>query len=1325
MVYRASSRYFAAGILITFSGQHFTSLAQVARGACRCCGQSIFSLLLAVMILLSSLELAAQTKGLDPNKRLTQYICENWREDEGLPQNSVQSIVQARDGYLWFATQEGVVRFDGVRFTIFDKLNTPAIKHNYIQQVFEDSRGNLWISMQDNGVTIYSKGRFRHLGTEQGLQGDVIDISEDSKGNLWFASTNGLYNFDNDRFTKFTALTFATASETPSAVIQSGRGTLLVGTNNGVYEWDAATKSVKKHYTIADGLTSNRILTLYRSPHSKDVAWIGTDNGACRLENGMITTTYTTADGLPHPVVGALCEDAFGTLYVATNGGGLCRFIGKRAETLTPKNNDFPDRLTALCEDREGSLWVGANGGGLLRLKNGKFTPFGVPEGLPVNMLWSIFQARDGSIWLSTDGAGIVHIENGVIKQVFNKDNGLPDNAASAIYEARDGTMWVSTRRLGIAKIQGGKVVATYSQEKGGLPGQSVSAFLEDKNGTFWITGGRGKMGVIGSNGVISTVLTTADGFPDAAARCMYEDRQGNLWIGTRGGLVKYANGRIEKVYTKTDGMAANSVMCIYEDADGVLWLGLSGGGLARFKQGKFTAYLVKHGLSDENVYSVLEDSKGYLWMSCNRGIMRVSKAELNGFADGKNTSISSILFGKSDGMRSSECNGGNQPSALAAKDGRFWFPTIAGAAIVDPNNIPRNTFIPQVHVESLIADSEPIAPTESGEFVVPAGKVNFEIHFTALSLLFPSKVRFKYKLEGFDKDWVDAGTRRTAFYTNISPGSHTFRVIACNNDGVWNEAGATLEFYFRPYFWQTWWFRGLCICLVAFGIYYAYRRRIHLAEQREAELNRRIEEMVVDLRVAHQATLEEKASVEKKVEEAVRNSEEARKYLADSVEAMLNEMTRFANGNLTVRLTPRDTRDDIGRLFLGFNQAVENMRKMLNEVAEAVNITARESEEISSSADQMAQDAARQEKQVREVSAAISDMTERILESARGIGLVATIATEAGDSATEGGKIVSETVQGINNINDVVEELAHTVQRLGKSSEQIGDILEVITRIASQTNLLALNASIEAARAGEYGKGFAVVADEIRKLAESTTVATKQITEMVEQIQEDIRVTMKSMRQGTKETKRGKELAEKAGAALKNIIKQTHKVSSVTKQIAKASTEQTQAGQTIRRRMDEMITVVEQLLVEINEIAGGSDEVNRLATNLQKLVRQFRITEVELNKAKSEHTADILKKINNGELIGGGVEQMAKDSFRDHLNPNKKPDAQQSQFMEELAAQEASTQEHSTQPNGSIWYSSPTPSAPEHPAHNGHGNQHHTSLDNESKENTLTVNNR
>jgi hypothetical protein len=330
-----------------------------------------------------------------------------------------------------------------------------------------------------------------------------------------------------------------------------------------------------------------------------------------------------------------------------------------------------------------------------------------------------------------------------------------------------------------------------------------VSSLCEDHEGSFWIATSQGLIRL--KNGAF-TRYTTKDGLAYNAVVSLHEDRQGNLWIGTERGLNRFAEERLTRIATKA-GLPATQVISIHEDQDGILWIGTRGDGLFRLKDAQLTAYTTKEGLLDNVVTAVLEDGKGHLWIGSFKGIFSVSKKELDDLDRGRISSITSIAYGRADGMRNLECNS-NQPSGWKSKDGRLWFPTVKGVVMIDPDHIKLNTLPPPVVIEEMIFDKKPVDTRQQAE--LPPGKRELEFHYSGLSFTDPSKVEFKYKLEGYDEIWVDAGTRRVAYYTNIPPGKYRFRVIACNNDGLWNETGAAFEFYLQHYWYEWWWVRIL-----------------------------------------------------------------------------------------------------------------------------------------------------------------------------------------------------------------------------------------------------------------------------------------------------------------------------------------------------------------------------------------------------------------------------------------------------------------------------------------------------------------------------------
>jgi ligand-binding sensor domain-containing protein/signal transduction histidine kinase len=760
------------------------------------------------------LVLAATVVALDPSKTIDQHIHDVWQTEQGLPQSSVVAIVQTRDGYLWLATQEGLVRFDGIRFTVFDKRNTPEIKENNIQALLEDHEGTLWFGTEGGGLTRLRDGRFTTYTSKDGLADGIIDaIFEDRKGDIWVGTLGGLSRLREGQFITYTTKS-GLAGDTVLSICEDRAGSLWIGTEEGGISRLNSGRFTT--LTTSDGLANNLVRAIIED-HDGGL-WIATGDGLSRLKDGRFVT-YKTKDGLSDNSVLSLLEDSGGDIWVGT-AGGLNRFRNGRFDRYSAKDGLSADHVAAICEDREGSLWIGTYEGGLNRLKTGRFSTYTTADGLPDNMVRPVCEDRTGCLWIGT-ARGLSRFANGKFT-TYTKADGLTDNSILSLCEDGNQSLWVGTNN-GLSRFKNGRFTS-YSARHG-LSNTTVLSICEERKGVVWFGT---DSGLNRFDGEKFAIFTTKDGLTNDSVWALAVDREGTVWIGTDGGGLNRWKDGIFSALTTSDGLANDIVLSLYEDPQGTLWIGTSGG-LSRLKDGTLTSYTTQHGLFDDVVFQILEDSRANLWMSCNKGIFRVSKAELEACAAGKRTSISSISYSTSDGMKSRECNGGFQPAGWKTKDGRLWFPTVKGVATIDPENIKLNQQPPPVIVERLLADNESIRL--SGNIRLDPGREKFEFHYTALSLLAPEKVKFRYKLEGFDEEWVDAGNRREASYTNIPAGSYRFRVIASNNDGIWNEEGASLEFYLKPRFYQTYLFYGLtavAVALLAGGLYRLRLRQMH-----------------------------------------------------------------------------------------------------------------------------------------------------------------------------------------------------------------------------------------------------------------------------------------------------------------------------------------------------------------------------------------------------------------------------------------------------------------------------------------------------------------
>ena len=745
------------------------------------------------LLILVLLLCAGSAAGLDPNRAASEFAHRAWQTDSGLPQNTVHSITQTQDGYVWVATEEGLARFDGISFKIFDRQNTPALKSNDVRALLAAGKaGELWVCTAA-GVARLADGQWQTFTTADGLASDDVAAAyEDRAGAVWFATSAGLSRYLDGKFTNFTKKDGLEGGGV-LAVAEDAEGNLWVGTDEGLSRFGAGVFTTE---TTGDGPT--RAVTAI-ALGGDGCLWLGTASGLSCLRDGR-PHTFTTADGLPNDRITSLRAGGGGSLWVGT-AGGLARLRGGRFETFKGEDDGLSDGIIlSIFEDAEGSLWVGTESEGLTQLKDRKFTTYTTREGLASDLVKSIYEDRQGGVWVGTYGGGLSLLKDGSVRN-YTTEQGLASNIVLSLAEGADGELWVGTPD-GLSRLRDGKFTTYTSAD--GLPNDFVRSIYADRAGALWV-GTRG--GLARLKGEEFETYTTDEGLPDNFVGTIYEDASGVLWVGTLGGLSRFEAGRF-KTYTTGDGLSDNVVISIHGDAEGRLWIGTNGGGLNLFKDGRFTSFTTRDGLPNDTIYRVLEDGRGRLWMSCNKGVFRLDKSELEEFAAGRTHTLNPVVYGTADGMRTRECSGGGHPSAWRDHTGRLWFSTIKGVATIDPEHMPTNTQPPPAVVEQVRVDGEVVAPNVR----LQPGKSRFDFYYAGLSFVAPEKVRYRYKLEGFDRDWVDGGDRRVAYYTNLGPGDYTLKVIACNNDGVWSSQPATFQFQLKPHFYRTYWFYALVV---------------------------------------------------------------------------------------------------------------------------------------------------------------------------------------------------------------------------------------------------------------------------------------------------------------------------------------------------------------------------------------------------------------------------------------------------------------------------------------------------------------------------------
>jgi ligand-binding sensor domain-containing protein/signal transduction histidine kinase len=796
----------------------------------------------------------SRANALNPDRKLSQYGLQTWQTDSGLPQNSVRAILQTRDGYLWFATREGVARFDGIDFTVHNRRNTPQLLSNDIRGLLEDHDGNLWISTAD-GLTRLRNGHFSAFTVAQGLPDNSIwSVFQDSRGEVWAITAGGIAQYSDDHFVPYTtqqglssntisavadgpkstlwvatdsgldqiqrgrvAQPFADSplgSETIRAIATDPAGALWVGTQNGVQQFSSGTL---RTYGVADGLPANEVDVLLADHDGR--VWIGTPAGLAVLAAGKLTA-YTTANGLPGNQIQALYQDREGALWVGTNHG-IARIRDGAISVFQSKQGLAENLILAMYEDREGSLWVGTESAGVTLLKDQKFMTLTESDGLSDNLVSSVLQGPNGDIWIGTDGGGLNRYDGSHVS-VFTEKQGLTSDTVLSLAADVKGNLWVGTPD-GLNRMEHGRFTAAAATDL--LPDEFVRSLLADSDGSLWVGTRHGLAQINGSH---ATTYTQADGLANDFVGALTQGGDGSLWIGTLHGLSHFVHGKFIN-FTKSDGLSSDVVTALTLDSQHHLWIGTNGEGLNLLATGdsrnRIHSFSANLGLPDV-IDGILEDQSGALWISSNTGIFRVRITDLMDVAEGRNQSLPITSYGTADGMKIRECSGIGHPSSWKASDGTLWFSTLKGVAWIDPAKLQRNVAAPLVAIEQV---NMPL----NGLVKVAPGHSRFAFHYAGLSYVAPQKVHYKYRLTGFDRDWVDAGTRRVAYYTNIPPGKYRFQVLAVNNDGIWSTTPATFAFQLQPYFTQTYWFRLLCAILIFFLGWLVYRWRVHQVESR------------------------------------------------------------------------------------------------------------------------------------------------------------------------------------------------------------------------------------------------------------------------------------------------------------------------------------------------------------------------------------------------------------------------------------------------------------------------------------------------------------
>ena len=761
-------------------------------------------------------------QALDPRKALTQYVHTAWRTDDGLPQNSVTRILQAQDGFLWVGTQAGLARFDGVRFTKFDHTNTPLFRGDYITDLAEDRRGTLWIATWSDGVYTYRNGRFARVagvGPRSGMR-----LALDADDSIWIGGQDGLIHVENGAVTKrYTTSNGLRANEIRGLVVD-GERSVWFGSLAGLHRLRDGRIQV---YSSKDGLPNDEVTAL--SLTRDGTLWVKTRNADfTRWKHGRFEPW--TVKGVAGAVARDVLLDRDGNTWMASGSEGLVRINGQQVSTFRAKDGLTSDAAFRLYEDRQGNLWVGTTAGGLNRFRDGSFTTYAKEEGLSADLATSVLEDRAGDIWVSTvDGLDRLH---GNTVTIIKPDDARLDTWS--LLQDGSSNLLTGTSTGDVLELKQGHLLRTVS-EREGVPPYHVSSLLQGDANDLWLaTRGGGLAHVIDGK---ARLYTRAQGLNSDSLYSLAKSTDGAILVGSDNGLNRLKDGRISND-SRAGNLAGAVVLSILPDSSGVLWIGTFGRGLFRLENSRLIQYTTHQGLLDDTVNSVVEDGSRNLWLGTEHGIVRVSRQDLDAVAAGTRESVTSTVFGRADGMKSAETSGGTHPSAWRARDGRLWFPTNRGVVVVDPARSSFDAEPPRARIEEMFADERRIDSLQAVS--LPAATRRLEIHYTAPNLSSPERTQFRYRLDGFDEGWVQGGTQRVANYTNLAPGHYSFRVNARIENGVWNPQETTLGLYLAPRFWQTWWFRLLCVLAALSLIWAVYRLRVGWLHARAAVMEER-----------------------------------------------------------------------------------------------------------------------------------------------------------------------------------------------------------------------------------------------------------------------------------------------------------------------------------------------------------------------------------------------------------------------------------------------------------------------------------------------------
>jgi signal transduction histidine kinase/ligand-binding sensor domain-containing protein len=820
-------------------------------------GRGHYAVVLAAGLGCILLATCPYARALDPALDVSQYAHTAWKIRDGFAKGSILSIAQTPDGYLWLGTAFGLSRFDDVRIVPWQPPPDQHLPSNTVSRLVAARDGTLWIGTW-NGLASWKNGKLTQYAELAGLV--VFALVEDDEGSIWVGASGPpdgkLCEIRNGGVRCHPEM--GGVSHGVFGMHKDGKGNLWVGLDTGVWRW----RPGPPEFYAVPGLLNGRAQGM--ADGEDGALLIATTGAVMRLTDGKAELVY------PFPAARrgfrrlGMLRDRDGGLWVAPASRGIVHIHQGRTDVFSELDGLSGDDIYDLFEDREGDIWV-ATVNGLDRFRELPVVTYSRNQGLSDIPWGAVLAARDGSVWFGTLN-GLNHLNEGQVT-VYRQHraradvreivgSGLPDEGVGSLFQDSRGRIWVSTL-TGIGNMENDRFIPTAA------PGGLVDSLTDDPSGNLWIANrGLGLFRLSPRNEFLQ-IPWAAFGRKDPAFVLAPDPLHGGLWLGfSRGGVSWFHDDHVQLSYSGGDGLGEGRVYQLRFDGEGALWIATEGG-LSRLKKGRIATLTSNSGLPCDAVQWTMEDDAQSVWLMMPCGLVRVARSELEARASAVDKTagrIHATVFDSSDGLRSLAVVGDYTPRVGKSADGKLWFSVPDGISVVDPHHLPFNKLPPPVHIEKVTADRrayEPISPA-GGPLRLPALIRDLQIDYTALSLVAPEKVRFRYKLEGRDADWRDADTRRQAFYSDLPPRSYRFRVAACNNSGVWNEAGTFLDFSIAPTYYQTTWFRLSCVATFLALLWAFYQSRVHqLARQFNVGLEARVNERTRIARELHDTLLQ------------------------------------------------------------------------------------------------------------------------------------------------------------------------------------------------------------------------------------------------------------------------------------------------------------------------------------------------------------------------------------------------------------------------------------------------------------------------------------